>query len=69
MEKCMRGTLWPLSQELRNCCQRLTSDNDYWWNQHWKIRRRRTYFAAAIDGFKRKSSIYVGDSIVRKSDA
>ena len=30
--------------------------------------RRKTYSAAVIDGFKRKSTIYVGDSIVRKTD-
>ena len=31
--------------------------------------RRKTYSAAVIDGFKRNSTIYVGDSIVRKTDA
>ena len=30
--------------------------------------RRKTYSAAVIDGFKRTSMIYVGDSIVRKTD-
>ena len=30
--------------------------------------RRKTYSAAVIDGFKRNSTIYVGDSIVRKTD-
>ena len=30
--------------------------------------RRKTYSAAVIDGFKRTSTIYVGDSIVRKTD-
>ena len=30
--------------------------------------RRKTYSAAVIDGFKRNSAIYVGDSIVRKTD-
>ena len=30
--------------------------------------RRKTYTAAVIDGFKRNSTIYVGDSIVRKTD-
>ena len=30
--------------------------------------RRNTYSAAVIDGFKRNSTIYVGDSIVRKTD-
>ena len=29
--------------------------------------RRKTYSAAVIEGFKRNSAIYVGDSIVRKS--
>ena len=29
---------------------------------------RKTYSAAVIDGFKRNSTIYVGDSIVRKTD-
>ena len=29
--------------------------------------RRKTYSAAVIDGFKRNSTIYVGDSIVRKT--
>ena len=31
-------------------------------------RRKTTYSAAVIDGFKRNSTIYVGDSIVRKTD-
>ena len=31
-------------------------------------RRRKTYSATVIDGFKRNSTIYVGDSIVRKTD-
>ena len=31
--------------------------------------RRKTYSAAVIDGCKRTSTIYVGDSIVRKTDA
>ena len=31
--------------------------------------RRKTYSAAVIDGFKRNSAIYVGDSIVRKTDS
>ena len=31
--------------------------------------RRNTYSAAVIDGFKRNSTIYVGDSIARKTDA
>ena len=30
--------------------------------------RRKTYSAAVIDGFTRNSTIYVGDSIVRKTD-
>ena len=30
--------------------------------------RRKTYSVAVIDGFKRKSTIYVGYSIVRKTD-
>ena len=30
--------------------------------------RRKTYSAAVIDGFKSNSTIYVGDSIVRKTD-
>ena len=30
--------------------------------------RRKTYSAAVIDGFKRNSTIYVGDSVVRKTD-
>ena len=30
--------------------------------------RRKAYSAAVIDGFKRNSTIYVGDSIVRKTD-
>ena len=30
--------------------------------------RRKTYTAAVIDGFKRNSTIYVGDSIIRKTD-
>ena len=30
--------------------------------------RRKTYSAAVIDGFKRNSTIYVGDSIVRNTD-
>ena len=30
--------------------------------------RRKTYSAAVIGGFKRNSTIYVGDSIVRKTD-
>ena len=30
--------------------------------------RRQTYSAAEIDGFKRTSTIYVGDSVVRKTD-
>ena len=30
--------------------------------------RRKKYSAAVIDGFKRKSMIFVGDSIVRKTD-
>ena len=29
--------------------------------------RRKTYSAAVIEGFKRNSAIYVGDSIVRKT--
>ena len=29
--------------------------------------RRKTYSAAVIDGFKRTSTIYVGDSIVSKT--
>ncbi len=31
--------------------------------------RRKTYSAAVIDGIKRNSTIYVGDSIVRKTDS
>ena len=31
--------------------------------------RRKTYSAAMIEGFKRNSAIYVGDSIVRKTDS
>ena len=31
--------------------------------------RRNTYSAAVIEGFKRNSAIYVGDSIVRKTDS
>ena len=31
--------------------------------------RRKTYSAAVIEGFKRNSEIYVGDSIVRKTDS
>ena len=30
--------------------------------------RKKTYSAAVIDGIKRNSAIYVGDSIVRKTD-
>ena len=30
--------------------------------------RRKSYSAAVIEGFKRNSAIYVGDSIVRKTD-
>ena len=30
--------------------------------------RRKSYSAAVIDGIKRNSSVYVGDSIVRKTD-
>ena len=30
--------------------------------------RRKTYSAAVIDGIKRNSTIYVGDSIIRKTD-
>ena len=30
--------------------------------------RRKTYSAAVIDGIKRNSTTYVGDSIVRKTD-
>ena len=30
--------------------------------------RRKTYSAPVIDGFKRNSTVYVGDSIVRKTD-
>ena len=30
--------------------------------------RRKTYSAAVIDGCERTSTIYVGDSIVRKTD-
>ena len=30
--------------------------------------RRKTFSAAVIDGFKRNSTVYVGDSIVRKTD-
>ena len=30
--------------------------------------RRKTYSVAVIDGFRRNSTIYVGDSIVRKTD-
>ena len=30
--------------------------------------RRKTYPAAVIDGFKRNSTIYMGDSIVKKTD-
>ena len=31
--------------------------------------RRKTYSAAVIEGFKRNSAIFVGDSIVRKTDS
>ena len=31
--------------------------------------RRKTYSAAVIDGIKRNSTIYVGDSIVRMTDS
>ena len=31
--------------------------------------RRKTYSAAVIEGFKRNSAIYMGDSIVRKTDS
>ena len=31
--------------------------------------RRKKYSAAVIDGMKRKSRIFVGDSIVRKTDS
>ena len=31
--------------------------------------RRKSYSAAVIDGIKRNSTIYVGDSIVRKTDS
>ena len=31
--------------------------------------RRKTYSAAVICGIKRKTRIYVGDSIVRKTDS
>ena len=30
--------------------------------------RRKTYSGAVVDGIKRNSTIYVGDSIVRKTD-
>ena len=30
--------------------------------------RRKTYSVAVIDGIKRNSTIFVGDSIVRKTD-
>ncbi len=36
-----------------------------WYQQDGE--RRKTYSAAVIDGFKRNSTIYVGDSIVRKT--
>ena len=44
------------------------------WNQEWMGmgqdgERRKTYSAAVIEGFKRNSAIYVGDSIVRKTDS
>ena len=32
-------------------------------------KRRNAYSAAVIDGIKRNSTIYVGDSIVRKTDS
>ena len=32
------------------------------------VERRKTYSAAVIDGIKRNSTLYVGDSIVRKTD-
>ena len=31
--------------------------------------RRKSYSAAVIDGIKRNSTVYVGDSIVRKTDS
>ena len=31
--------------------------------------RRKSYSAAVIDGIKRNSTIYVGDSIIRKTDS
>ena len=31
--------------------------------------RRKSYSAAVIDGIKRNTSIYVGDSIIRKTDS
>ena len=34
-----------------------------------EVERRKSYSAAVIDGIKRNSRIYVGDSIVRKTDA
>ena len=33
-----------------------------------EVKRRKIYSAAVIDGIKRNSRIYVGDSIVRKTD-
>ena len=33
------------------------------------VERRKTYSAAVIGGIKRNSTIYVGDSIVRKTDS
>ena len=33
------------------------------------VERRKKYSAAVIDGTKRKSRIFVGDSIVRKTDS
>ena len=38
------------------------------WEMGQDGERRKTYSAAVIDGFKRNSTIYVGDSIVRKTD-
>ena len=38
------------------------------WEKGQDGERRKTYSAAVIDGFKRNSMIYVGDSIVRKTD-
>ena len=45
-----------------------TDGNKSGWEKGQDGERRNTYSAAVIGGFKRNSRIYVGDSIVRKTD-